>query len=76
MSVEGAVMVDDRMLMVPEVAARLRVTEQAVREWLRTGKLRGYRPGGTRVGWRVRASDLEQFLEASANRPDGQQGGE
>lgn len=55
-------MVEERFLTVPDVAGRLQVSENAVREWLRTGKLRGYRPGGRKVGWRIRPSDLEQFI--------------
>jgi len=65
-------MVEDELLNVVEVAARLRVTDWTVREYLRSGRLKGYRPGGRKAGWRVRASDLEQFIEASANRPDGE----
>jgi excisionase family DNA binding protein len=58
-------MVDERALTVPEVAQRLRVTAWTVREWLRAGRLRGYRPGGTKAGWRVDASDLAAFIEAT-----------
>jgi excisionase family DNA binding protein len=61
-------MVDERTFTVPEVAARLRVTEWTVREWLRTGRLRGYRPGGTKAGWRVDESDLAAFIEQTKRR--------
>jgi excisionase family DNA binding protein len=61
-------MVDEQLLTVPQVAERLQVTEDVVRDWLRTRRLRGYRPGGAKTGWRVRPSDLATFLEASANR--------
>jgi hypothetical protein len=37
-----------------------------MREWLRTGKLKGIKAGRL---WRVRASDLERFFEESAKRP-------
>jgi len=63
-----AIMADERLLTVPEVAERLRVSEFTVRVWLRQRKLTGYRPGGTKAGWRVRESDLEQFIEAG--RPE------
>jgi hypothetical protein len=33
-----------------------------VRRWLRQGKLRGFRPGGTRLGYRVAESELQRFL--------------
>jgi excisionase family DNA binding protein len=52
-------------LTVKEIADRMRVTEFTVRNWLRSGRLKGYRPGGTKAGWRVRESDLDRFIEAS-----------
>jgi excisionase family DNA binding protein len=61
-----AIMADERLLTVPEVADRLRVSEFTVRVWLRQRKLKGYRPGGTKAGWRIRESDLDQFIEAGA----------
>jgi excisionase family DNA binding protein len=62
-------MVDEQLLTVPQVAARLQVTEDVVRDWLRSGRLRGYRPGGAKIGWRVSATDVQAFLDAAANRP-------
>jgi excisionase family DNA binding protein len=59
-------MVDEVWLTTREIAQRLKLTEYTVREWLRTGRLKGYRPGGDRAGWRVRESDLQQFLETTA----------
>ena len=55
-------MVDEDVLTVPEVAQRLRLSEDTVRIWLRSGRLRGFRPGGTKAGWRVRASDMKRFI--------------
>ena len=46
---------------VPEVAAHLQVSERTVLNWLRAGKLRGYRLGGPKAGWRIEVADLEQF---------------
>jgi excisionase family DNA binding protein len=69
----GVAMADSGTLTVPEVAARLRVSEWTAREWLRTGRLRGYRPGGPRAGWRVREQDLDAFITA---RLDEQADGE
>jgi excisionase family DNA binding protein len=63
---------DERILTTAEVAERLRVTEWTVRQWLLAGKLRGSRPGGRRAGWRVRESDLERYLDQTANRADGE----
>jgi excisionase family DNA binding protein len=46
---------------VKEVAAKLKVSERSVLDWLRAGHLRGLRAGRA---WRVKESDLEVFLEA------------
>jgi len=59
-------MVEEQWLTTREIAQRLKLTEYTVREWLRTGRLKGYRPGGDRAGWRVRESDLSTFLESTA----------
>ena len=61
-------MVDEELYTVPEVAARLKVSTYTVLNWLRAGRLKGYRPGGRKAGWRVSASDLQRFLTAA--RPD------
>lgn len=53
----------DELLTVPEVAARLKVSEETVRRWLRDGHLRGRRIGSTRAGWRVLESELRRFIE-------------
>ena len=58
-------MAEDRLLTVPEVAERLRVSKWSVLNWLRDGKLEGYRPGGTKAGWRVKSSDVDRFLAQS-----------
>lgn len=50
-----------RMYTVSEVAERLRLHQQTIREWLRTGKLRGVRLGGTKAGWRVPAEEIERL---------------
>ena len=64
-------MTQDRYLTVAEVAERLRVTEFTVRNWLRAGRLDGYRPGGTKAGWRIRESDLDRFIEQSKGSREG-----
>jgi excisionase family DNA binding protein len=55
-----------RLLTVPEVAERLRASEWTVREWLRQGRLRGSRPGGTRLGWRIAEAELDRFIAAGS----------
>ena len=55
-------MAQENWLTVSEIAARLKVTEQTVRRWLRAGKLTGRNFSG-RTGYRVREAELERFLE-------------
>lgn len=52
---------DERWLTVAEICERLRVHEETVRRWLRSGQLPGRAFGG-RTGYRVRESDLDAFL--------------
>lgn len=53
----------ERLLTVTEVAEHLRVHPETVRIWLRGGRLKGFRPGGKKTGWRVRESELERFAD-------------
>jgi excisionase family DNA binding protein len=63
-------MVDpSQMLTVEQVARRLAITEETIRRWLRSGRLRGVRLGATRAGWRVTEVDLAAFLHERANMP-------
>lgn len=50
-----------RTMKVSEVAARLRVSEETVRNWLRAGTLKGTRLGGKRAGWRVPIAEVERM---------------
>ena len=50
------------LLTVEEVAKRIRTSGATVRRWLREKKLRGVRPGGTRLGWRIPASEVDRLL--------------
>lgn len=59
-----ALVSDGELLKVDDVAARLKVNPETVRVWLRQGRLRGSRPGGTRMGWRVSESELRRFIGA------------
>jgi len=47
---------------VREVAAKLRVTEESVKRWLRSGKLSGFRPGGPKAGWRIPSSAVDALV--------------
>ena len=53
---------NERLLTVREVAEQLRSSPETVRRWLRQGKLRGFRPGGTKLGYRVPETELQRFL--------------
>jgi excisionase family DNA binding protein len=61
---------NERLLTVREVAERLRSSSETVRRWLRQGKLRGFRPGGTKLGYRVPESELERFIAQGEYRPE------
>lgn len=55
-------MVDERWFTVAEIAALMKVHDETVRRWLKSGRLRGQNYGG-KMGWRVKESDLNAFLE-------------
>ena len=50
----------EKLLTPEDTAKALSVKPETVREWLRTGKLKGVKVGRL---WRVREGDLEAFLE-------------
>lgn len=50
----------DRLLTPDDAAKALLVKSSTVREWLRTGKLKGVKMGRL---WRIRESDLVEFLK-------------
>jgi excisionase family DNA binding protein len=54
------------ILTLEEAAARVKVKPRTIRIWLQTGKLKGIKAGKL---WRIRAEDLEAFLEQSAKAP-------
>ena len=55
-------MQDDPFLAVAAAAQRLAISQESVRIWLCTGKLRDHRPGGDKIGWRIPASEVERIL--------------
>jgi excisionase family DNA binding protein len=59
----------DTLLTVPEVADRLQVQPATVNGWIRGGKLRAIRVGGSRTGYRVTEADLQQWLDGNATQP-------
>jgi excisionase family DNA binding protein len=50
----------EELLTIAEVAARLRVREDEVEQWLQSGQLHGTRQGGS---WRITDTALEAFLQ-------------
>jgi excisionase family DNA binding protein len=71
-----AVAEQDKLLTVQEVAEQLRASQETVRRWLRQGRLHGILPGGDRMGYRIRESELRRFIEESGRRGQPEQGGE
>jgi len=57
----------DPLLTVVEVSAYLRVGEESIRRWLRSGKLVGINLDGG-AGWRIRRSEVSSLL-AKRSRP-------
>ena len=53
---------------VRDVAQRLHLTTETVRDYLQEGKLKGFKVGKQ---WRVREQDLEAFVEALLQKSDG-----
>jgi excisionase family DNA binding protein len=51
-----------RLLTVPEVAEEMRVTEETVRRWLRSGHIKGTRIGAARAGWRIPEDEIERLM--------------
>jgi excisionase family DNA binding protein len=51
----------ERWLNVAQVAARIQVHPETVRQWLREGKLAGTLIS-RRAGWRVQQAEVDRFL--------------
>jgi excisionase family DNA binding protein len=58
----------DVFLTVEEVGERLKIHPESVRDWLRTGKLKGLKAGRQ---WRITESALDAFLHSSVKEEDG-----
>ncbi|UEM06953.1 helix-turn-helix domain-containing protein (plasmid) [Skermanella rosea] len=56
------------LMTVQEVADLLKISDDTVREWIHDRSLRAIKFGRE---WRIVARDLESFLNARANRPEG-----
>ncbi len=54
-------MEEERWYTVEDIVDMLKVHEQTVRRWLKNEELHGVLLG-RKAGWRIRASELERFL--------------
>ena len=59
-----------KMLTTEEVAERLNMHMKTVQLWLRQGRIKGTKLGPRM--WRVRESDLQDFIEQGMNQTDEQ----
>jgi excisionase family DNA binding protein len=59
-------MSNEEWINTKDIAKRLDIHVETVRRWLRTGALRGVHVGG-KGGYRIRQSDLEEFLRSREN---------
>jgi excisionase family DNA binding protein len=57
----------ERFYSLEEVAEQLGVSERTVRRWIKSGVLPAYKPGRE---YRIRAGELEEFLQSRKVRPD------
>lgn len=60
-------MLNEEWITTLEIAERLDLHVETIRRWLRTGALRGVFVGG-KGGYRIRETDLEQFLRSKENK--------
>ncbi len=63
------VVANERLFTVQELVDKLQVHENTILAWLKRGDLRGIKLGGSKAGWRIRASELERFLAEREGRP-------
>jgi excisionase family DNA binding protein len=50
------------MYTVKEAAAKLGATEETIRRWLRTKRIKGVMPGGQKLGYRIPEGEVERLL--------------
>ncbi len=55
-------MTEEVYLTPDEAAAKYRIAAVTIRKWLRQGKIKGYKVGGTL--WRIPEKELEAFMKA------------
>jgi excisionase family DNA binding protein len=60
-------LVEEDYYTLQDIADRLKVSYRTVYRWVRAGKLPAYKFG---QDWRVKESDLREFVEAHRAAPD------
>jgi excisionase family DNA binding protein len=55
-------MSDERLLTVKQVAEQFGVRKETVLRWIKTGRIRGVMVGGTKVGYRIAASEVDRVV--------------
>jgi excisionase family DNA binding protein len=60
----------DPWMTTQEAAEYARVSDQTIRRWLKSHRLRGAQTSPQKGHWLVRRSDLDQFLETLIPEPD------
>jgi len=61
---------EQKLLTVQEVADRLGVHPDTIRQWIRNGELGAIDLGG-RAGYRIREQDLDRFIQERFRGPNG-----
>jgi excisionase family DNA binding protein len=61
----------DTYFTVDQVAEILHLHPETVREWIRSGNLKGFRVGGRKAGHRVAAADLQDFIDSRREQREG-----
>ena len=56
----------DSFLTVNEISKLLKVERDSVVRWIRTGRLRAFKPGNGRF-WRVKRADFQAFVRGGAD---------
>lgn len=51
-----------RWLTVQEAADRLQASTKSVYRWLESGRLKGHRLGGSKLGWRIDPASVEALM--------------
>lgn len=63
-------MAEGRLLTVQEAAERIRSSPESVRRWIRQGRIKAFRPGGTKLGYRIPEPEMERFLTSRGSGAD------